>query len=101
MKPGYFGNPRHRKDGEEQVDTPIGASCAICDEAIAIGDMGVVSPFGQVHHYACVMRAFVGSVGHQRRQCGCYGGRQEDPEGMTIREAAEAALEEYTMQQRR
>jgi hypothetical protein len=35
----------------------------------------------------------IGSVGYQNHTCSCYGGNQEDPEGMTVRKAAKAAAE--------
>lgn len=46
-------------------------------------------------HGECFLRAFiVGPVAHVLGQCACYGGHQQgDPEGMTKREAAVAAVE--------
>jgi hypothetical protein len=44
-------------------------------------------------HRECLVRMVVGSVGHQLRRCSCFGGGEEDPPGMTPREAARAALE--------
>lgn len=46
-------------------------------------------------HYECFFRMFVGSVGHVRKECSCWGGKAGDPPGMTRREAAKAAFEEY------
>jgi hypothetical protein len=39
----------------------------------------------------------IGSLGHQQRRCGCYveGSTEDDPPGMTMREAAKAAWEYY------
>lgn len=46
-----------------------------------------------------MIRLVVGSVGHQKHACFCYGGTGNgDPEGMTLREAARAAYE-HCMQQ--
>lgn len=50
-------------------------------------------------HWECDARAVIGSVGHIRKQCPCYGGTEEDPPGMTKREAAKAALAELRMRQ--
>lgn len=43
-------------------------------------------------HLECWVRAGVGSVGHLRGRCSCYGGTEEDPDGLTLREAARAAV---------
>ena len=37
----------------------------------------------------------VGSVGHQLGRCSCFGGDEDDPPGMTVREAALAAVDLY------
>lgn len=42
-------------------------------------------------HRECLIRGVVGSVGHQSGKCSCYGGIEEDPPGMSKREAAIAA----------
>lgn len=44
-------------------------------------------------HHECITRVTLGSVGHQRQRCPCYGGCEEDPPGMTVREAARAAFD--------
>jgi hypothetical protein len=49
---------------------------------------------GRIHH-ECLIRAVVGSVGHQLRRCSCYGGDEEDPPGLTKREAARLAAETH------
>lgn len=46
-------------------------------------------------HRECAIRAVIGSVGHQRGKCSCFGGTEEDPPGMTRREAALAAKAEW------
>ena len=43
-------------------------------------------------HWECAARMVVGSVGHQMGRCSCNGGDAGDPEGMTKRQAAQAAL---------
>lgn len=88
----YFGHPSRKKEWEVQIATPIGDRCLICQEVISEGDSGTINVAGQTSHYECEMRLVVGSVGHQNKLCHCFGGDQEDPEGMTIREAAVAAV---------
>lgn len=82
------------------IDTPIGALCMHCDEPIAPGDSGVVVPHIDasrqtslmVRHRECFLRDALGSVGHQLGRCTCFGGTEEDPPGLTRREAARAAV---------
>lgn len=85
------------------VPTPVGQLCLWCTEAIEDGDAGVVMPcvreMGaaatlEPEHRDCFIRSTIGSLGHLRGQCSCYGGDQEDPPGMTMREAATAAVNE-------
>lgn len=61
--------------------------CAWCGEGFTQGE--AIEPGGV--HYECGLRSAIGSVGHQRRRCSCYGGEDEDPPGLTRREAAVAA----------
>lgn len=89
--PGYFGPARLRKDWEIQVPTPVGRQCLHCQETIVEGDIGTINYGGQIMHYECGMRGVVGSVGHLMGKCSCFGGDEEDPPGMTVREAAQAA----------
>lgn len=84
------------------VATPVGQLCLWCVEAIEEGDAGVLMPAlgdnGEVtleaEHRDCFLRSVLGSVGHLSGRCSCHGGDQEDPPGMTIREAATAAVAE-------
>lgn len=78
---------------DEHVETPVGSECLYCKELVELGDRGLVNVIGQTFHLECQVRMIVGSVGHQMKQCYCYGGSQEDPPNMTRREAAKAALE--------
>jgi hypothetical protein len=55
----------------------------------------MITQLGEVFHYECLMRGVIGSVGHLRRACSCYGGTDEDPPGMTYRQAAIAATALY------
>jgi hypothetical protein len=75
----------------EQVDVPLGVRCARCDEAIASGDDGWLTP--APFHRACFLRGIVGSVAHQQRRCLCFvpGSTVDDDPALTRRQAAEAA----------
>lgn len=86
------------------VATPVGELCLHCGEPIAIEDSGVIMPFldstgprQAAEHRECLLRQVFGSVGHQRGLCSCNGGpgTMDDPPGMTNREAARAAVEEW------
>lgn len=100
--------------------TPVGDPCLWCGERIREGDQGgwmtVVRQTGgalwqgntarasdlepglEPEHIECFIRQSIGSVGHLRRHCSCYGGTEGDPPGMTRREAAQAALDLFTHQ---
>jgi hypothetical protein len=64
--------------------------CPFCEEPITSDDRRAPD-FRTPTHYECGLRAALGSVGHQRKLCSCYGGTEEDPPGMTRRQAAVAA----------
>jgi hypothetical protein len=91
----YFGPAWARKPGEVQIPVPVGRICIPCEEPIGPDDMGTINFADQVNHHECLMRSVIGSVGHLRGICSCYGGTEEDPPGMTRREAAKAALALY------
>jgi hypothetical protein len=71
--------------------------CQYCGEEIAAAGepFAAVNDGADLLHRECMVRMIVGSVGHLRRTCSCYGGDQEDPEGVTRREAARAAEKEF------
>lgn len=109
----YFGSPNFGDPSmQPRIDPPVGRFCCWCGEPIAASDSGVVTPVALVgtppapastptdlpYHEACFVRTTVGSVGHQRGACPCFGGQFEDPPGMTLRQAAEAALDETYLQ---
>lgn len=78
---------------------PVGERCLHCREPIAVGDCGFVQPYvsrSLAFHRECMLRNLLGSVGHQRKRCSCYGGTEEDPPGMTKRQAALAAVLLFT-----
>jgi hypothetical protein len=101
----YFGNPEgfHPWKGHlKQVATPVGITCGWCREKIKENDSGFVMKtrnFQFVMHEACLAREHLGSISRQKKRLADV--REElkfpvepdrDPEGMTSREAAEAAL---------
>ncbi len=90
----YFGDPKFRKEYETQIETPVGQICVYCDEPVVEGDTGTVNFIGQVIHYECSLRMVIGSVGHQKGTCSCFGGTEEDPPG-TKRQAAIAAAQMF------
>jgi len=69
------------------------AFCSWCEDKFEAEDQGISIPGITTIHYHldCFLRTVVGSTGHQRRLCSCYGGNEEDPDGLTKREAAQAA----------
>ena len=82
----------------EVVDTPVGESCARCQEDIADGDPGYLVPHMDEHgasekpwHRECFLRSIFGSVAHQKGECFCFGGEGEDDPDLTVREAAKAS----------
>lgn len=87
-------------DDAERIAVPVGEPCLWCTEAIAATDRGVTMPYlsetGAVVvyiHIECHVRSVVGSIGHLRGECSCYGGTAEDPPGVSRRQAAlEAAV---------
>jgi hypothetical protein len=83
-------------DPADRVETPIGLECAHCDERIVVGDRGVfLNGDPRPFHFECFIRGVIGSVGHQKGSCPCYGGVEDDPPGATRREAARAAMEYF------
>lgn len=90
-------------DDAIEVPAPVGLACLYCKEAIAKDDQGFMMLVMRAaresslepEHRNCHLRDVIGSVGHLRKQCSCYGGTEGDPEGMTKREAAEAAVKLY------
>lgn len=86
-----------------QAPVPVGVTCLWCREKTMIGDTGVIYSNGPVAHLECFLRQTYGSVGHQRGLCMCNGGpgTMTDPEGMTIRQAARAAVDEFERTHRR
>ena len=88
---------------DRHVETPVGQACGWCGEPIGVDDQGITMPlvdssgaFGRIaSHLDCHLRQVVGSVAHLRGTCSCVGGTDEDPPGMTRRQAAAAAAAEF------
>lgn len=70
--------------------------CVWCDEPVLEGEQDRRRP-NEAWHAECGIRSVLGSVGHQRGLCTCFGGpgTMDDPPGLTKRQAAKAAQEEY------
>jgi hypothetical protein len=119
----FFGEPYPTRllpapiyEDISEVPTPIGLLCFSCDELIEDGDRGFIQScvirtdeHGEyVHtrepiHHECHMRSVVGSVKHQRGECGCATGDfsgDDDAEYATRREAARAAVSEFETRNR-
>lgn len=97
---GYFGRrydaPAY--DDSDQVETPVGATCVWCDEAIADDDDGWLNGVDQASHRECWLRAVIGGANHITGRCSCCGGDQDpDPPGLSRREAARAAVRAFNL----
>jgi len=71
-------------------------TCAYCLEPVLDGEPyedGATQRF----HRECLIRSFSGSAAHQLKECSCYGGKREDPPGMTARQAAKLAHETFEL----
>lgn len=88
----------------QQIPTPIDSECSWCNEGFVEDEQGIGIPsiddeqnaIFAFYHKNCFLRTIFGSVGHQRMQCSCYGGTLEDPQELPLREAANAAVREYS-----
>ena len=73
--------------------------CRWCDDQIVPGDL--LHTLMPGFHYACALRASLGSIGHLQGTCACYvtdGTAEEDPPGLTKRQAA-YLVADYVRQQ--
>lgn len=80
----------------------IAMNCEWCDELVTEDEGAnlIHSPTGMKQiHAECMIRSVMGSVGHIQGRCCCFvpGSVEDDPPGMTIREAAKAAREALTL----
>jgi hypothetical protein len=80
-----------------QVPVPVGEHCLWCAEVILADETGVIYSNGPAAHIECFLRQTFGSVGHQLGLCSCPGnaGIMDDPPGLSRRQAALAAVEEF------
>lgn len=75
-------------------EAPLYPECPHCGESILPRDDRAETNGGALPwHRECLVRSIAGSVGHQLGRCSCFGGREDDPPGLSIRDAAKAALE--------
>jgi hypothetical protein len=97
---GKAGGAPYERDSQH-VSTPVGEACGRCGEAIGADDDGVILPLAlgrgavkwRPYHYECQLRGVIGGLNHQMGRCTCCGGTEPpDPEDMTAREAAKAAV---------
>jgi hypothetical protein len=82
----YFGDPWDAPfiEDAEQVPTPVGEECPTCEEPIAQGDQGMVTPYiyegadgapaqrSLAQHRDCML---LGVLGHLAGQCECFPGK--------------------------
>jgi len=76
-------------------------TCFPCGEAIVAGENRIECANGPLAHGNCFLRCVIGSVAHLLRKCRCYvpGSILVDPEGMSRRQAADAAVLVWRSQQ--
>ncbi len=65
--------------------------CVHCGEGVPDSER---ARDGLPMHWYCAVRGVSGSLGHLLGLCSCYGGRHEDPAGLSKREAARIAAAE-------
>ena len=80
--------------------------CFYCGELVTIMDNpDSVNTFEgpRAAHVECNFRAMMGSVAHIEERCSCFvpGSSERDPEGLTCREAAKAAVRAWYSRGRR
>jgi hypothetical protein len=71
--------------------------CQWCDEPVSPAEQH--PSYREPVHFACGMRMIVGSLAHVERRCSCFvpGATDTDPEHMSRRQGAEAALRAYRL----
>lgn len=69
--------------------------CFHCREEVKEGEDRFECANGPIAHRNCFLRGVIGSVAHVLRKCRCFvpGSFLGDPEGMTVRQAADAAVQ--------
>lgn len=74
--------------------------CLWCEEMVISGD--IMHSLLAGYHYACALRAAIGSIGHVQGTCSCYmkdGTAEDDPPGLTKRQAARLVADYVRHQQ--
>jgi hypothetical protein len=80
--------------------------CPHCGEPVVAEERSSPEPtltvWGDMHR-ECAHRSILGSVAHIERRCSCYvpGSTESDPPGMTVREAARAAVRAWRLREAR
>jgi hypothetical protein len=76
-------------------------TCFHCGETVLPVDDRVACANGPVAHRNCFLRGVIGSVAHLLQKCRCFvpGSTLCDPEGMSRRQAADAAVLVWQAQQ--
>lgn len=110
MRVRWFGTPWNPWfcTEESRVPVPTDETCAYCGEGFVPEDDGFRVLNGSTgqhdpYHYDCHMRQITGSLGHVMGWCSCHGGDPQnelDPEAMTKRQAASAAVRAWERTQR-
>lgn len=70
----------------ERVATPVGLDCLYCEEPVAEGDSGIITPAMLTAdsvqmlpvHIECHLRSLLGGLAHLEQRCSCYGGGEHD-----------------------
>jgi hypothetical protein len=78
--------------------------CVHCRERLVVGDEIVVMNNGEMlMHRNCALRGVVGSAAHILKICSCYvpGSTESDPPELSVREAANFAVELWTYEHER
>jgi hypothetical protein len=72
----------------------VAPPCSLCDEPVLSSDRQGQLGTGEAVHAECLLRSVMGSVAHIQQRCGCFisGSTDGDPEGMSKRQAAMAAV---------
>ncbi len=92
-------------DPFDHVATPVGRACLWCYELIVDGDAGLIVPHttrqgvaDEPRHVDCFVREVLGGLNHLRGRCTCSGGTEPpDPPGLTLRQAATAAVDFFNI----
>jgi hypothetical protein len=93
----WFGEPWNSWICENlpKIDTPVKEVCIWCDEPILENESGIMFANGPLAHKNCFFRQIIGSVAHIKKECSCFSPanpKDTDPEGLTKRQAADAAV---------